>query len=94
MRIMRQKMNGNSSQSTKASHKSVKLERSRCSKLRLPWGNRSSQFPGLPYEKGMRVETRLQQGLQLGIVAQLVAQMTFNHLVVGSSPTDPTKEMR
>ena len=27
---------------------------------------------------------------KFGIVAQLVAQMTFNHLVVGSSPTDPT----
>ena len=30
---------------------------------------------------------------KFGIVAQLVAQMTFNHLVVGSSPTDPTKEI-
>lgn len=28
---------------------------------------------------------------KFGIVAQLVAQETFNFLVVGSSPTDPTK---
>ena len=40
-------------------------------------------------DKGMRVETRLQQGLQFGLVAQLVAQLTFNQLVVGSSPTEP-----
>jgi hypothetical protein len=40
-------------------------------------------------DKGMRVETRLQQGLQFGLVAQLVAQLTFNQLVVGSNPTGP-----
>jgi len=39
----------------------------------------------------MRVETRLEQGLQLGFVTQLVEYQTFNLRVVGSIPTEPTK---
>ena len=49
----------------------------------------AAEDPASRMDKGMRVETRLQQGLQLGLVAQLVAQLTFNQLVVGSSPTGP-----
>lgn len=40
----------------------------------------------------MRVKTRLEQGLQLGFVTQLVEYQTFNLRVVGSIPTEPIKE--